>query len=133
MISTKMFPIRKAFPNLGKARAVFSAWVILAVSAAMLALTACKKEDLPPEQALRQRGQTLYTLHCASCHNPGDPRRDGGIGPAIAGSSSELLEARVLRGEYPAGYTPKRATRIMPRLPIDRKDVQALHAYLSAL
>jgi mono/diheme cytochrome c family protein len=131
MVPTKKIPFRNAFPNFGKAHV--SSAAVLTVSVALLALTACNKKDLPPEQALAQRGQTLYTLHCASCHNPGDPKRDGGIGPAIAGSSLELLEARVLRGEYPAGYTPKRATRIMPRLPLDSEDVKALHAWLGSL
>jgi mono/diheme cytochrome c family protein len=131
MISTKNLLLRVTFPNFGKVRAGLTAAALVSISA--LALTACNKKDLPPEQALQQRGQTLYTLHCASCHNPGDPKRDGGIGPAVAGSSLELLEARVLRGEYPAGYTPKRATRIMPRLPVAPEDVKALHAYLSSL
>lgn len=103
-----------------------------ALSVALL-FTACNKKDLPPEQARLQRGKTLYTLHCAACHNPADPKKDGGLGPAIAGSSLELLEARVLRGEYPAGYAPKRATRIMQKLPLVQDDVQALHAFLNSL
>ena len=35
-------------------------------------------------------------------------REDGSVGPAVAGASRELIEAKVLRGEYPPGYTPKR-------------------------
>ena len=46
-----------------------------------------------------------------------DPRTDGSLGPAVAGASLELLTARVLRAEYPAGYTPKRETRVMVPLP----------------
>jgi mono/diheme cytochrome c family protein len=131
MFSMKMLDFRVAFPNIGKVHAGLTTAALLSFSA--LIATGCNKKDLSPEQALQQRGQTLYTIHCASCHNPGDPKRDGGIGPAIAGSSMELLEARVLRGEYPPGYAPKRATHIMPRLPIAPEDVKALHAYLNAL
>ncbi len=101
--------------------------------AAVLSLAACKKEDLSPEQVRVRRGQTMYTLHCASCHNPSDPKRDGGVGPAIAGSSLELLQARIFRSAYPEGYHPKRETHIMPRLPLDQDQVGALHAYLSSL
>ena len=76
-------------------------------------------------------GRTLYVLHCVACHNP-DPGKDGALGPALRGSSLELLQARVARGEYPPGYVPKRATRIMQKLPLSDSDVVALHAYLSA-
>lgn len=107
-------------------------FAVLAAAAA-LSLAACKKEELSPEQARVRKGQTLYTLHCTACHNPSDPKRDGGLGPAIAGSSLELLEARVLRGAYPEGYTPKRATHIMQKLPLVQEDVEALHAYLNSL
>ena len=76
-------------------------------------------------------GQTLYVIHCTACHNP-DPTRDGSLGPAIKGSSLELIRARVLRGEYPEGYAPKRSTHIMMKLPMTEEDVKALHVFLNS-
>jgi mono/diheme cytochrome c family protein len=99
---------------------------------AVLTLAACNKQELAPEQARVQKGRTLYSLRCASCHHPADPRRDGSLGPAIAGSGRALLEARILRAEYPPGYTPKRATRLMPKLTATPGELEALHAFLNA-
>src|SRR5512134_2536833 len=62
------------------------------------------------------KGRAVYLANCAACHN-GDPSRDGTLGPAIAGSSKELVEARVVHGSYPPGYTPKRPTSQMIKLP----------------
>jgi mono/diheme cytochrome c family protein len=113
--------LRRAAPLLGAA-AVLS-----------LGLAACgKKEDVSPEQASLDKGRTLYTLRCASCHHPADPRKDGAIGPAIAGSSAELLDARLNRNGYPEGYAPKRATQVMPKLPTTPDELQALHAFLNS-
>ena len=67
--------------------------------------------DLSP---LAQQGQRVYQNVCIACHN-GDPTQDGSAGPAIAGSSRELVEARVLHASYPPGYTPKRQSNAMPR------------------
>jgi len=77
-----------------------------------------------------ERGQALYTSLCIACHNP-DPARDGSLGPAIAGSSRELLEARVVRGDYPPGYQPKRSSRAMPAFPHLAPQIDDLHAYLT--
>jgi mono/diheme cytochrome c family protein len=98
----------------------------------MLAPVACKRQELTPEQARLQKGRTLYSLHCASCHHPSFPERDGALGPAVAGTSLDLLEARVVRGSYPEGYTPKRSTWVMPKMPLVRGDIEALHAYLNS-
>jgi mono/diheme cytochrome c family protein len=62
------------------------------------------------------RGKQVYLTECIACHNI-DPAKDGPLGPAVKGSSQELLEARVLRGTYPPGYTPKRSTALMPAQP----------------
>jgi mono/diheme cytochrome c family protein len=95
--------------------------------------TACgKREDVSPEQARLDKGRTLYTLRCASCHHPSDPRKDGGIGPAVAGSSLELLDARLNGNGYPEGYAPKRATKVMPKLPTTPEELAALHAFLNS-
>lgn len=57
---------------------------------------------------------------------------DGAIGPALAGSTLELVELRVMKGEYPAGYLPKRTTKTMSALPHLKAEIPALHAYLNS-
>ena len=83
--------------------------------------------DLSP---LAQQGQRVYQNVCIACHN-GDPTQDGSAGPAIAGSSRELIEARVLRAAYPPGYTPKRQSNAMPRFEYLSDQIDALAAYLA--
>jgi len=77
------------------------------------------------------RGKRVYRANCVVCHNL-DPTREGGLGPAIAGSSPELLQARVLRREYPEGYTPKRDSAVMPAFPALKGEIDALAAYLAS-
>jgi mono/diheme cytochrome c family protein len=105
------------------------AWTLLAPWLACLA--ACSDGDrgagLSP---LAQQGQRVYQNVCIACHN-GDPTKDGSAGPAIAGSSRELIEARVLHAAYPPGYTPKRPGNAMPSFPFLANDIDALAAYLS--
>lgn len=72
----------------------------------------------------------MYRANCIACHNL-DPAKDGSVGPSVAGSSLELLEARVLRAEYPTGYKPKKPSALMPAMPHLKADIEALHAYLS--
>lgn len=79
-----------------------------------------------------EAGRKAYVANCTVCHNQ-DPAKDGSVGPAIAGASQELIEARVLRAEYPPGYTPKRDSNLMPAQPFLKPDVPALAAYLSSL
>jgi mono/diheme cytochrome c family protein len=79
-----------------------------------------------------ERGRRAYVANCTACHNP-DPTKEGTIGPAVAGSSLALVEARVLRAEYPPGYTPKRPSALMPAQPYLKKDVPDLAAYLGSL
>jgi mono/diheme cytochrome c family protein len=77
------------------------------------------------------RGEEIYAKVCTTCHGA-DPSQDGTTGPAIAGASLELVEAKVLRGEYPPGYTPKRPSAAMPPLPYLNGDVANIAAYLQA-
>ena len=95
----------------------------------LLAALACGGggAELSPEA---QRGRAVYTASCTACH-AADPTKDGALGPAVAGSSLELLEARILRAEYPPGYTPKRQGAVMAALPHLEDDIPALHAYLN--
>jgi mono/diheme cytochrome c family protein len=78
-----------------------------------------------------QRGEVLYRTNCASCHGR-DPNRPGALGPAIAGSSRALIEARVLHRAYPAGYQPKRHTHLMQPMPWMAAHIDDLAAYLGA-
>jgi len=99
----------------------------------VFALTACgKKSDAPAKTAGNgdpNRGRAIYLSNCAACHN-NDPSKDGPIGPAIKGSSRELIEARVLRASYPPGYTPKRKTTMMPAQPDLKPTIPDLAAFL---
>lgn len=80
--------------------------------------------------SLASKGRAVYQSQCTACHNI-DSKKPGSIGPEVWGSSKELLEARILRAEYPPGYTPKRPTRAMTALPHLANDIPALHAYLN--
>jgi mono/diheme cytochrome c family protein len=77
-------------------------------------------------------GRRVYVANCTACHNP-DPAKEGTLGPAVAGSSRALVEARVLRAEYPPGYTPKRPSQLMPAQPFLKSDLPNLAAYLESL
>ena len=88
------------------------------------ALGACAEDGSPAG-----RGRQVYLAQCTTCHNS-DPSRDGPLGPAIKGSSRELLEARVLRGTYPPGYKPKRGTAIMQPMPQLASAIPDLVAFL---
>lgn len=91
-----------------------------------------KTESQPlSQEELIKKGKSVYNSVCTACHAM-DPRRDGSIGPAIYGSSKELIQARVLEAKYPAGYKPKRSTQAMPPFAHLKKDIDALHAFLNA-
>jgi len=98
----------------------------LLATLAALALAGCEQAQLSPSA---ERGRQIYLSQCVSCHGP-DPAQAGPIGPQIKGSSKELLEAKVVSGTYPAGYTPKRPTTVMLPLPALASDIPALADYL---
>ena len=75
------------------------------------------------------RGKQVYLADCIVCHHS-DPAKDGPLGPAIKGSSQELLEAKVLRGGYPPGYIPKRTSAVMPPIPKLAPKIPELAAFL---
>jgi len=76
-----------------------------------------------------ERGRQIYLAQCTACH-AGDPAQDGPLGPAVKGSSRALLEARLLRGSYPPGYTPKRPSAVMQPMPQLGASLDDLGAYL---
>ena len=75
------------------------------------------------------KGKQVFMANCIACHNP-DPAKDGPVGPAIKGSSEELVKLRVTEAKYPAGYKPKRDTNLMPPLPHLAGSVADLAAFL---
>ena len=91
-----------------------------------------KKTDVEaPLSPLASNGRATYLSNCIACHNP-DPRQAGSVGPDIAFSSLELIEARVTKAQYPTGYKPKRESHMMPPFPQLAKEVPAIHAYLNS-
>jgi mono/diheme cytochrome c family protein len=112
-------------------------WTLIVLTAfVMAALTACGEKSNTGSTTAQngpgdpERGRRIYMTVCITCHNP-DPSKDGPIGPAIKGSSPELIEARVLYQSYPPGYTPKRTTHLMPKQPQLAKNIPDLAAYLN--
>ena len=85
--------------------------------------------DAPALSAEAKRGRSVYLSNCIACHNA-DPAKAGSLGPEVRGASRELLEARVLTATYPAGYTPKRPSKVMQPMPQLAGDIDALAAYL---
>lgn len=84
---------------------------------------------VPPSRGSADKGKQVWLGQCVACHNP-DPTKDGPLGPAVKGASPALLEARVVRGEYPPAYKPKRPTKVMPPRPDLAPSVPDLAAYL---
>jgi mono/diheme cytochrome c family protein len=99
----------------------------LAVLAVAITLAACSEQSTQSPEA--ERGRQIYRAQCIACHDP-DPTVAGPVGPPLKGASRELLEAKVLKGTYPPGYTPKRSTAIMPPQPSLGADVPYLAAFL---
>ncbi len=91
---------------------------------------ACTGESEEPGDPAAARGKKIYRNVCVVCHNA-DPNQPGLLGPDIANASRELLEARLLRGEYPAGYTPKRNTQQMPRFEFLEPNLDDIAAFLA--
>jgi len=98
------------------------------VLAAAVTLAACS-EGPGRDGAARERGRQVYLSQCSACHAI-DPSQPGPVAPPIKGASRELLEAKVLRGTYPEGYTPKRPTAVMPPQTQVAGDIPALAEYL---
>jgi mono/diheme cytochrome c family protein len=98
----------------------------LAALALAFAVGGCSESGLSPSA---ERGRQVYLAHCIACHNT-DPSQAGAVGPSLRGSSRALLEAKVLNGTYPPGYTPKRPTKVMVPIPAVAPDIGALADYL---
>jgi mono/diheme cytochrome c family protein len=110
---------------MSRSRALLISGAALGLLCAGLGCDGKKQED-----PLAARGRGVYMANCIACHNP-NPRKDGNVGPALQGSSEELLRARVLEMRYPPGYKPKRPTKLMPPQPHLAPEIGALHAFLN--
>jgi mono/diheme cytochrome c family protein len=98
---------------------------------ALAIVLGCSQEEASdPQVALVKRGEQLYLGNCIACHAR-NPNETGPVGPPIAGSSLELLEAKVLRNEYPPGYTPKRDSKAMVPLVHLEPELPAIAAFLA--
>jgi mono/diheme cytochrome c family protein len=114
-------------------------WIAGALSA-LVSVAACGQGEpaggastpADPAKEAVERGRRLYVANCTACHN-NDPALPGAIGPEVAGSSRELLEARILRAEYPPGYTPKRSSNAMAAMPFLEDGIDDLTAYLGSV
>lgn len=95
----------------------------------IVGLVACRNS--PTTMSPAERGKSVYAANCTFCH-AANPAQVAPVGPAIAGSSRELIEARILHASYPIGYSPQRTTHIMPAMPFLAKDIDALAAYLAS-
>ena len=102
------------------------AGIVLSGFAAVV-MTACNSR--PPDAI--EKGRMVYMTNCVVCHNP-NPNLAGNQGPAIAGSSQALLEARVLNLTYPPGYIPQQKTHAMRAFPQLKNHIGDLHAFLAA-
>jgi mono/diheme cytochrome c family protein len=100
------------------------AWLFVVTT---LVLTGCG--DQGTRNPVAERGRQIYLAQCTACHNS-DPAQAGPVGPPVKGSSRQLLEAKLLRGSYPPGYTPKRPTALMPPQPAVAPEIGALAEFL---
>ena len=75
--------------------------------------------------------KTLFISKCAMCHNV-NPTKPGSIGPAISGSSLELITLKTQKRQYPKGYVPKRKTKVMPIVKLTEKEIKSIHSYLNS-
>ena len=100
-----------------------------------LALGACspgeKAEPQLDDAAVIASGKRVYENVCLICH-AADPRERGSLGPPIAGAALPLLEAKVLRGEYPPGYQPVQPGATMPKFEFVEPKLADVAAYLAS-
>jgi mono/diheme cytochrome c family protein len=95
--------------------------------AAVALAAACNSK--PPDPV--EKGRMVYITNCVVCHNP-NPNLPGSQGPAVAGASQSLLEARLLHLGYPPGYRPQRKTHAMRAFPQLKNHIGDLYTFLAA-
>ena len=95
----------------------------------LLALALALVLFLQTKLANAQDGKSIYQSKCIRCHNA-DPSKKGSIGPDISDASLELITVRTQKKGYPAGYTPKRKSKVMPIIKLTEAELKALHSYI---
>lgn len=74
-------------------------------------------------------GEIAFKATCAMCHGA---TGEGRFGPDIRGADLELLISKVIKGQYPKGYKPKRNTKAMPKFPHLYPKLPDIQEYLKA-
>ena len=96
-----------------------------------LASANCSNGEVETQTAA-SRGEAIYRSVCITCH-ASDPTQDGNLGPAIAGSSEQLLRLKLAKGAYPPGYAPKRGSKLMPSFAYLEEHAGDIAAFLQEL
>jgi mono/diheme cytochrome c family protein len=104
---------------------------VISALAAITVVAACGGDTDPSQDPAAARGELIYRNICVVCHNA-DPNEEGTLGPAIGQATRALLEAKVLRGEYPDGYTPTRDTHQMPQFEYLEPNLDDIEAFLAS-
>ena len=91
---------------------------------------------LSADNALLDKGRRLYLSNCISCHNR-DPNMRGAIGPEMVDAPLSVMTAKVMTGKYPealpAGFVPKRKTKLMRPLVKLQNDIPAIFAWVQSM
>lgn len=99
----------------------------------MLAFAGCKKPEtanLSPDEQIKANGRKIYIANCIACHSA-DTDQEGSVGPALRGSTFEILKEKLLHGRYPEGYKGKRPiSGSMPKYAFSDEEIRALEAFL---
>ena len=78
-----------------------------------------------------EKGRSVYFANCVLCHNS-NPKKPGSIGPEVYGVSIDVLTQKIVSGNYPENYKPKRISKIMPSMPHLNKEISNLLAFINS-
>lgn len=82
------------------------------------------------------KGRRAYLSVCIQCHNK-DPNLKGSMGPELVDAPMAVMDHKVKTGKYPevlpAGFVPKRKTKLMRPQPNSVKDVPAIYAWIQSV
>lgn len=82
------------------------------------------------------KGRRAYLSVCIQCHNK-DPNLKGSMGPELIDAPLTVMQHKVKTGRYPevlpAGFVPKRKTKLMRPLPNFVKDVPVIYAWIHSV
>ena len=78
-----------------------------------------------------EKGRMVYFANCVSCHN-NNPKKHGSIGHVVYGVPIDVLTQKILSGEYPENYRPKRKSKIMTLMPHLNSEISNLYAFINS-